>query len=240
MILVRALVLVLVFALVGRAESIKGTIIIRKKLTKRSVTAAIPVYQRGPVAGLGKNAEQGQDSGRDLEKDPLAFERSQVVVWIEGPGVASAAAKTPITAVMAQTERRFIPDTLVIPVGASISFPNQDPIFHNVFSLSKPRSFDLGNYSKGDTRYVTFTRPGIVYVDCHLHPNMAGAIVITPNQWYAKADGMGRFGLLDLPPGEYTVVASHRAAGLFRKSVQLLPGHDSSVNFSLPIGQESE
>ena len=89
---------------------------------------------------------------------------------------------------MEQQNRRFAPDLVVIPAGSSVSFPNFDPIFHNVFSLSKAKSFDLGNYSKGQTRMVTFPKPGIVAVYCHLHPNMAGTIVVTPNQWGVRVD----------------------------------------------------
>ena len=106
----------------------------------------------------------------DNKADPLAFERSRVVIYIEGTG---SPADHPITETITQTGRRFSPELVVIPAGSSVSFPNMDPIFHNVFSLSKAKSFDLGNYSKGETRVVSFSKPGIVYVDCHLHPNMA-------------------------------------------------------------------
>jgi hypothetical protein len=64
--------------------------------------------------------------------------------------------------------------------------PNRDPIFHNVFSLSKTKTFDLGNCRQNETRSVAFPKPGIVQVYCHLHPNMAASIVVTPNRWAAK------------------------------------------------------
>ena len=95
-----------------------------------------------------------------------------------------------------------------MPVGSTVSFPNNDPVFHNVFSLSNSKSFDLGNYPKGHTRTVTFTKPGIVFVNCHLHPNMSAAILVSPNQWSTKADKAGHFKLQDVPPGKYTVVAT--------------------------------
>ena len=151
--------LVIAIAMLGpglvpaRAERIEGTIVIRKKLTKRRVTAQVPMYQRGPAVELSA----------DREVDPLAFERSRVAVYLEGrfPPQAAAPAKKPAVAKMEQTNRRFSPETVVIQAGSKVSFPNDDPIFHNVFSLSGPKTFDLGNYPQGDTRMVMF--PGTRY-----------------------------------------------------------------------------
>jgi Carboxypeptidase regulatory-like domain len=118
---------------------------------------------------------------------------------------------------------------------ATVSFPNMDPVFHNIFSLSKPKSFDLGSYDKGETRNVVFAKPGIVYVYCHLHPNMEATVVVTPNRWYARSDGNGRYRIPDVPPGQYTVVAWHKAAGFFRKSIVVERSHAPNVDFFIPI-----
>jgi hypothetical protein len=80
------------------------------------------------------------------------------------------------------------------------------------------------NYPKGDSRNMTFPRPGIVFVNCHLHPNMAGIVVVTPNAWNARADPAGKFEFRDVPPGEYDLVAWHRTAGYFRKKLRVIPG----------------
>jgi len=134
-----------------------------------------------------------------------------------------------------QQDRRFSPDLVVIPAGSSVSFGNLDPIFHNVFSLSKAKSFDLGNYPKDQSRIVTFPKAGIVFVDCHLHPNMSAAIVVTPNRWSTKADASGHFVLSGLGPGTYTIVAWHRAAGFFRKTVRVTEGGVENVEFIIPL-----
>jgi hypothetical protein len=115
-----------------------------------------------------------------------------------------------------------------------------DPIFHNIFSLSKPRSFDLGSYDKGATRDVSFPKPGMVDIYCHLHPNMAATIVVTPNRWYARSDRAGQFRIPDVPPGKYTIVAWHRSAGFFRKSILVEQGHDSVTNFFIPIAADAD
>jgi plastocyanin len=202
------------------AADIDGTIVIKHKLTKHRVTASANSYERGVSVKLAS----------DQEQDPLAFERTRVVVYLEGQLPSE-----PVTAKMEQKDRRFVPDTLVVPAGSTVSFPNLDPIFHNVFSLSKPKSFDLGNYPKDHARNITFSKPGIVFVYCHLHPNMAAAIVVTPNQWSARADGAGRFVLKGVPPGSYTAVAWHRAAGFFRQTIHVAENRANLVQFAIPL-----
>ena len=135
-----------------------------------------------------------------------------------------------------QKNRQFVPDLVVVPVGSTVTFPNRDLIFHNVFSLSKPKTFDLGNYPKDQTQTVTFPKPGIVFVHCHLHPNMAAVIVVSPNQWSTKADADGRFTLPGVPAGRYQVVAWHKTAGFFRKTVQIGEGPGPTVQFEIPLG----
>jgi plastocyanin len=212
------------------AQDITGTILIKRKLTKPSVTAAVSVYQRGTTVKLG----------RDADDDPIAFERSRVVVYLEGPASAgnnsvSPAPLKPASLEIQQLDRRFSPDLVAIPAGSTISFPNMDPIFHNIYSLSKPKSFDLGSYDKGQTRKVTFPKSGIVEVYCHLHPNMAATIVITPNRWYARPDRSGQYRIPNVPPGRYTLVAWHKSAGFFRKSIVVENGHDAIADFFIPI-----
>src|SRR5205085_7921410 len=168
-------------------------------------------------------------------EDPIAFERSHVVVYIEN-APRSAPSKT-TQAVMEQKDRRFVPDLVVIPAGSAVSFPNFDPIFHNVFSLSKAKNFDLGNYPKGQTRQVAFASPGVVAVYCHLHPNMSASIVVTPSHWGTQADRAGGFTLKDIPPGTYTIVAWHKTGGTFRKTVSIGGTADAFVNFVLPYAE---
>ena len=205
------------------AQAITGNILIKKRLSKPSVTAPVSVYQRGITVKLGK----------DVEEDPIAYERSRVVVYLDGPGDTTETTGTPPQ--MEQLDRRFVPDQVVVPVGSAVLFPNMDPIFHNVYSLSKVKAFDLGSYDKGETRKVVFPKPGIVEVYCHLHPNMMATVVVTPNRWYARPDRSGQYRIPDVPPGEYTLVAWHKNAGFFRKKVKIEQGLDTSVDFFIPL-----
>jgi len=77
-----------------------------------------------------------------------------------------------------------------------------------------------------------------VEVYCHLHPNMAATVVVTPNRWYARPDSSGRYRIPDVPPGQYTVVAWHKSAGFYRKSIVVEKGHDQAVDFLIPIDVE--
>jgi plastocyanin len=212
-------------AISASAQSITGTIVIKKKLTKPSVTASVSVYQRGTTVNLGK----------DAETDPLAYERSRVVVYLEGPTPAGAPPSEAETQQIQQLDRRFVPDLVVVPAGSTVSFPNMDPIFHNIYSLSKPKSFDLGSYDKGETRKVTFPKPGIVEIYCHLHPNMAAVVVVTPNRWFARPDRNGQYRIPDVPPGQYTLVAWHKTAGFFRKTILIANGQDVAADFLIPL-----
>jgi plastocyanin len=208
-------------ALLAGAD-VHGTIIIERKLTRRNVTASAGMYQRGTAVELGA----------DGEEDALTFERSHVAIYIEG--ASTDAAPGIVKASIEQRDRRFAPDLVVIPAGSAVSFPNFDPIFHNVFSLSKAKSFDLGNYPNGQSRTVTFPAPGLVAVYCHLHSNMSATIVVTPNRWATKADGKGGFTLADVPAGTYSVVAWHKTAGTFRKTIVIGEKSGADLSFTLP------
>ena len=213
----------LLLAAVAHAADIEGQVVVKRKLTRRTITATEASYTRGPIA----------EPAPESEADPLSFERIRVAIYLEGE-----LPSTPVRGTMEQKGRRFFPDTLVIPAGSSVSFPNLDPVFHNVFSLSKPKSFDLGNYPKDHTRVVTFSKPGVVFVNCHLHPNMAAAIVVAPNRWCTKADASGRFTLEGVPPGTYTLVAWHRSAGYFRQRIQTGAGGTAAVQFVIPLEED--
>lgn len=146
-----------------------------------------------------------------------AFQR--VAVWLEPNGRTEDNPNAPVTARMQQHNRRFEPELLIVPVGSAVEFPNLDPIFHNIFSLSRAESFDLGYYPEGHSRTVTFPRAGIVQVYCHVHPNMYGVIVVTSSPWFGKPNDDGSFSWSNVPPGKYRLMIWQRSAGLLHKKV---------------------
>lgn len=208
----------LAFALEAQAQ-LSGVVRVTTTLTKKRIT--IPqVYERN--VAVAPPAAESHD---------IAAELRRVVVYIDSDKLPSRAVRV----TMNQAQRHFEPEVVAVPVGSTVSFPNSDAIFHNVFSLSEPKPFDLGNYKEGDTRMVTFDRPGSVQVHCHLHANMSGAILVTPNSWVVQPAADGTFTMPPVPPGNYTLVAWHKAAGQFRREVVVHSGESIHVNFEIPI-----
>lgn len=107
--------------------------------------------------------------------------------------------------VMAQKDRMFVPSVVAIPVGASVDFPNWDPYFHNVFSYSKTRKFDLGRYPQGETESVRFEEAGIVPVFCEIHYSMRAYIHVVESPYYAVSDELRQFEIADVEPGDYVL-----------------------------------
>jgi plastocyanin len=105
--------------------------------------------------------------------------------------------------VLLQKNRTFIPHLQVIPVGSVVQFPNADPFFHNVFSLFDGKRFDLGLYEAGSSKAVTFSREGVSYIFCNIHPEMSAVIISLSTPLYAIADANGSILLHDIPPGDY-------------------------------------
>lgn len=106
--------------------------------------------------------------------------------------------------VMSQKNKTFVPHVLAVPAGSTVRFPNQDLIFHNVFTLSRPNPFDLGLYRNGDSKDRTFSTPALYRVFCNIHPQMAAVILVLPTSHIAEADASGNY-RLDLPPGRYRI-----------------------------------
>ena len=146
--------------------------------------------------------------------------RPQSAVGGETPRPAPARAK-----VITQRNKTFIPHVLVVPVGTKVSFRNDDPIFHNVFSLSKPNDFDTGLYKQGATYQQTFKHSGVVQILCNIHSSMLGVVVVVDTPYYAQAEGSGAFSIKGVPPGEYELKAWHEAASkLTEQRVNVGPG----------------
>ncbi len=122
---------------------------------------------------------------------------SQAIVYAEP--VDRPAPARPVTPRLLQRTKPSYPAVMVVPVGSTVDFPNQDDIFHNVFSLSAPAPFDLGLYRAGATKKRTFAQPGTYRVFCNIHPQMTAFIVVVPTPYMAPWDD-GRYSL-DLPPG---------------------------------------
>jgi plastocyanin len=109
-------------------------------------------------------------------------------------------------ALLDQKGQRFIPRILAVVVGQSVDFRNSDNVFHNVFSYSPPKRFDLGRYPRGKSKRLTFQKPGMVQVFCDIHSDMRADIVVVPSRRFGYVDAQGHFRIDDAPAGKHTVV----------------------------------
>jgi plastocyanin len=152
------------------------------------------------LVGSRANPRESQTTNRG--------DASGVVVWME-----AADGRTQKTLrsrrLMRQQSKRFIPHVLATEVGTEVDFPNEDPFFHNVFSVFNGRRFDLGLYASGETRPVAFNRPGISYIFCNIHPQMSAIVLALETPYHSVSDKRGAFSIDGVPDGKYRVEFWH-------------------------------
>ena len=129
---------------------------------------------------------------------------ANVVVWLTPINAPDAETAKPTQRYrLAQKNKQFEPHLLVLPVGSVVDFPNQDPFFHNVFSLYKGKRFDLGLYEAGESRAVHFDKPGISFIFCNIHPEMSAVVMAMSTPYYSVSNAAGDVTIRDVPPGRY-------------------------------------
>ena len=125
-----------------------------------------------------------------------------VVIWLTPLNPSATTVPTP-KAIMVQKDKRFSPHVIVVRTGTDIEFPNQDPFFHDVFSIYQGKPFDLGLYESGTTRKVRFSRSGVSYIFCNIHPEMSAAVIAVSTPYFATTAKDGSFEIQHLAPGRY-------------------------------------
>jgi plastocyanin len=160
-------------------------------------------------------AEGVEVSGKILMRSPAppAAKKHQnspnvanVVVWLTSlkPGIVPPIVQARQTTYrLVQKGKMFTPHLLVVPTGSQVEFPNQDPFFHNVFSLFNGKRFDLGLYESGTSRSVRFDREGVSYIFCNIHPEMGAIVLALSTPYYAISGENGVVTLHNVPPGSY-------------------------------------
>lgn len=133
------------------------------------------------------------------------------VIWLKSMGAEASLPLAPRQRVI-QRHKRFDPHLLVVPVGTIVDFPNLDPFFHNVFSLFDGKRFDLGLYEAGASRSVTFSRAGVSFIFCNIHPEMSAVVVAVDSPYYAVSSRSGEFQLTGVPAGRYLLSVWHERA----------------------------
>ncbi|HET8948718.1 MAG TPA: carboxypeptidase regulatory-like domain-containing protein [Candidatus Polarisedimenticolia bacterium] len=219
----------------GVTGRVEGTVTLGPRLKARKMRFAL-YPQDAQQALVEARASQAPKGDRDDEF-------RNVVVYVENapslePAARAAATNPPRGLAIRQDGLAFVPHVLPVLRGTTVDFPNTDPVFHNVFSLARAATFDLGRYPRGDARSVRFDTPGIVKVFCHIHSDMSAVVMVLDNPYFVAPDADGRFRLDGLPPGEYKVVAWHERARPARRNVRVEPGRATTVTFDIPLSEE--
>ena len=159
-------------------------------------------------------------------------ELRHVVVYVKD---APKTAVQPVRAEIHQRNENFVPRVVAVTVGSTVEFPNDDPIYHNVFSLSRTKTFDLGRFPKGKSRGERFDKAGIVKVFCQIHSHMAATVMVFDHPWFAIPDEQGEFDLSGVPPGMHQITAWHERLGETTLPLRVEPGHAATIDFVLPV-----
>ena len=144
---------------------------------------------------------------------------NETLVWLE-PATGKVVRRAAESFQMTTRNKMLVPHILAVPVGSTVAFPNEDPISHNLFSLSSGNAFDLGLYRRGAGKSEKFDVPGIVNVYCNVHPNMSAVIHVMSTPYYGFADANGRYAF-DVPPGRYHLVAWNEQGGTSETTVDV-------------------
>lgn len=183
---------------------------IRGRLEIRSV--ARPSERRPEVAEPGS---AGVRETQDLRRG---------VVYLETAPRGAFEEREPAPAVLDQRNETFVPHVLAVMVGSVVDFPNSDKTYHNVFSLSKTKRFDLGRYAAGRSKSVRFDRAGVVRVFCDIHSHMNAFVLVFNHPFFDVTAADGRFRLDNVPPGTYTVVAWYEGEAQASRAVTVAAG----------------
>lgn len=207
-----------------QAGSLEGRVVLTRELSARRPRFRLYAEHGGqpvPAGGAGDTLEYGN-----------------VVIYIDSASGPAPAAQPDLR--IRQVNETFLPHVLPVLVGSTVRFPNEDPFFHNVFSLSRARTFDLGRFPQGASKSVVFNRAGVVQVFCHIHSDMTAVILVRDNPFFTVPDGDGRFRLDGIPPGTYRAVVWHERIRPYAASVTISPGQATGIEFTIPLTERGD
>ena len=197
-----------------QSASVRGRVEIGNTVTARRPTAAYatrPVTQ--PVLA------------------PVSELRHVVVFLKDAPALRTE----PTVMEIRQKDENFVPRVVAVPIGSEVQFPNDDPIYHNVFSLSRAKTFNLGRFPRGESKSVRVTKPGVVKVFCEIHSHMTATIMVFNHPWFAMVGEDGRFELANVPSGQREITAWHERLGDRTVPVRVDSGRATEADFVLPV-----
>jgi plastocyanin len=190
------------------------------------IEGVVQLPKPSTIYGFNQRYATGADVSMAPTNPPAA------VVYLEGNFGPQKSANAKSPAAMAQKNIAFTPDLLPVLVGTAVDFPNLDDMYHNVFSYSKTKRFDLGRYRKDEKPVtVVFDKPGVVTIHCEIHDSMRGTILVLETPYFQKTDTAGRYRLEHLPAGNYLLKAWVESNDVRERAVELKPGVTLHVDF---------
>ncbi len=185
---------------------------------------------------LGRYLGHGGEESAFLVVPPAAnpYRLSErAVVYLEGNDLDRQLYQLPSkNPALDQKNLQFHPQVLPILVGTTVDFPNRDNLFHNVFSYSDAKDFDLGRYPKDDSRSVTFDKPGIVRVYCDIHSNMSATILVLRHPFFAVPDDGGNYVIRNVPPGKYRINLWYDRDAVEHRIIEVTADSSVEANFT--------
>lgn len=160
-------------------------------------------------------------------------EPASALVWLERDGGAYPQTRVAEVVTIRQQGYQFRPSFVALQKGASAEFPNRDDEFHNVFSYSKLRRFDLGRFRKDEpSPRIRFEKAGLVKIYCEIHQHMRCRVLVLDTPWFAATDARGSFKIPGVPPGDYTLKALLPSEKTVQSRVTVSPGKTTTVQLS--------
>ena len=204
--------------------------------------SAPPAQETGSIVGhirltarvrapLPANAYPSRSIGRH-DAPPMPEVRNVVVYLKDAPFHGTL----PVARVeLHQQNETFVPHVLAITKGSTVDFPNDDPFFHNVFSLSSAAAFNLGRYPKGQSRPAKFPKAGLVKVFCDIHSHMSASILVLDHPYFTIPGTDGNYEIRNVPAGQYTIIGWHERVGERSAMVRVEAGRSVTVDLTVPV-----
>lgn len=191
------------------------------------ITGKVFVSKSGGSSARSAKGLYGKSASR-LNKD-AGGDKKAVVFIVKAPGKYPLPQSRPV---MRQKNVAIVPHVLPVLAGSTVDFPNEDDIYHNIFSLSQTKTFDLGRYSKGNSKSVTFNNLGTVKVFCDIHSQMGGVILVLQNPYFATVGVDGNYTISGVPPGNYELAAWQENGGNKIQKITVSSGEQVTADFS--------
>jgi plastocyanin len=206
--------------------TISGNVMVTKVDTPEEAVRRFTLLNRYAVS---KATRMEPTMGSSQAARPLS---EKAVIYLESDRLGKQKYPAPVKRpTLDQKDMIFHPRVLPVMVGTTVDFPNKDAIFHNVFSYSGPKEFDLGRYPKGDSRSVRFDAEGIIRVYCDIHAHMNATIIVLDHPYFAVPDDEGNYSIANVPDGDYTVNFWYDRDVVAQKRVSVRNGAAVTVNF---------